>query len=457
MNPIIVEGTFVNHDETFEGQVEIDRESGLIGRLGRDEVLGEPTFTFDKNHLIFPGMVDVHIHAREDDTGEQTHKETYQTANNSAINGGVVAVAPMPNTPHPLTTSERLAWHNEQHRGLPITFLNYAGVGPDTSPISENVPYKVYTGPSVGDIFFESEAQLREALQRYVGKPLSFHVEDYDVLMASSERGTHTQRRPVECVETALRYVLEMVEEFKIPAKLCHWSTGGASFDMIKKHRERNAEAGLPYTTIEVSPLHLIFDEDMLRRAPEKWPYVQMNPALQSAEHRQALIEGLRTGFIDYIATDHAPHTLDEKFKNFADVGKELGLTPEEAYLHLRRTDLAECQRRSCLNGTSGTPQLDTYGLVAAWLIGEQGFSPQDVARVTAYNPGVFTNQFVDGKFGKIAEMYQGSLTVLDMGSSTTLDREMLKTKVGWSPFEGMVFPGRVAMTMIRGEAYKRD
>lgn len=457
MNPIIVEGNFVNHNETFEGQVEIDRESGLISRLGRDEVLGEPTFTFGRDHLIFPGMVDVHIHSREDETGKQTYKETYQTANDAAINGGVVAVASMPNTPHPLITSERLAWHNKQHEELPVIFLNYAGIGPCTRPIPENVPYKVYTGPSVGDIFFESEGQLRAALQRYVGKSTSFHVEDYDILRASSDRETHTQRRPVECVETALRYVLEMIEEFKLPAKLCHWSTSGASFDMIRQHRERNVEVGLPYTTIEVSPLHLIFDEDMLKHAPEQWPYVQMNPALQSAEHRQALIDGLRSGFIDYVATDHAPHTLDEKFKNFADVAEHLKLSPEEAYLHLKKTDLSECQRRSCLNGTSGTPQLDTYGLVAAWLIAEQGFSPQDVARVTAYNPGNFTNQFVDRKLGKIAEGYQGSLTVLDMGSSTILDRSLLRTKVGWSPFEGMVFPGRVAMTMIRGKAYKND
>lgn len=455
MDQIIVEGTFVNHDETFEGQVEIDKDSGLITRLEKDGVLGEPAFTFGKNHLIFPGMVDIHIHAREDETRKQIHKETYQTASDAAINGGVVAVAPMPNTPHPLTTPEKLAWHNQQHQALPVTFLNYAGVGPDTSPMMDNVPYKVYTGPSVGDIFFENEAQLREVLQRYVGKPLSFHVEDYDVLMANSGRRTHTERRPAECVETALRYVLEMVEEFRIPAKLCHWSTGGASFDMIRQHRERNAEGGLPYTTIEVSPLHLIFDEDMLKRTPEEWPYVQMNPALQSAEHREALIEGLRTGVIDYVATDHAPHTLDEKFKNFRDVAKTLDMSPEEAYLQLKRTAPGECQRRSFLNGTSGTPQLDTYGLVAAWLIAEQGFTPQDVARVTAYNPGVFVNQFIDERFGKIEEGYQGSLTVLDFSSSTMVDRSLLKTKVGWSPFEGMVFPGRIAMTMIRGEAYK--
>jgi dihydroorotase len=335
-----------------------------------------------------------------------------------------------------------------------VTFLNYVGVGPNTNPLLENVPYKVYTGPSVGDLFFENEEQLRNSLQRYTGKPISFHVEDYGVLMVKSEKETHTLRRPVECVETALQYVLAMIEEFSIPAKLCHWSTGGESFEMIRQHRERNIIAGLPYTTIEVSPLHLLYDEDMLKYAPERWPYVQMNPALQSVEHRRDLIEGLRNGFIDYVATDHAPHTLDEKFVNFVEGTKELRLSPEEWYLHLKGTSLAECQRRSVLDGTSGTPQLDTYGLIAAWLLGENGFSPQDVARVTSYNPGVFLNQFVDRKFGKIAEGYQGSLTVLDLSSSTKIERTMLQTKVGWSPFEGMVFPGRVAMTMIQGIPY---
>jgi dihydroorotase len=454
---IIIEGKFVNHDEIFEGQVGIDIKSGLIYKVGRDEVIGEPSFIFSKDFLIFPGMIDLHIHARQDETGKENYKETYQTANDAAINGGVVLAATMPNTKKPLLTSKQLRWHIDRHKELPLDFLNYIGVGPDTNPISEDLPYKVYTGPTHGDIFFTGEGQLRNTLKRYKEKPQSYHVEDFDVLMRNKGGSTHSQRRPIECVNTALKYVLDIVEEFRIPAKLCHWSTGGESFEMIRSHRERMEKKNLPYTTVEVSPLHLINDDDTMKRYPERWPKNQMNPALQSLEDRLELIEGLRTGFVDYMATDHAPHTLDEKFKNFKDVAEKLGVSNEEAYLHLKKTDLHECQRRSCLDGTSGTPQLDSYGLVATWLMGEYGFTPQDIARVTSYNPGLFVNKFVKESYGRIEKGFQGSLTVLNMNKSTTLERSMLKTKAGWSPFEGMVFPGSVAMTIIKGIAYKSN
>ena len=188
MVSIIIEGTFVNHDAIFLGQIEIDKESGLISRIGRTRALGTPDLVFGRGQLIFPGMVDVHVHAQEDETGKQNHKETYLTASDAAINGGVVACAAMPNTTSPLVTLERLLWHKDKHKDLPVTFLNYAGIGPQTNPLLANVPYKVYVGPSVGDLFFKSPDQMAFPLKDYFGKCVSFHVEDYDVLMANKGR-----------------------------------------------------------------------------------------------------------------------------------------------------------------------------------------------------------------------------------------------------------------------------
>jgi dihydroorotase len=170
--------------------------------------------------------------------------------------------------------------------------------------------------------------------------------------------------------------------------------------------------------TAEVTPHHLYFDETMLTE--ENRLALQMNPPLRGRADRLALIEALRGGLLDYIATDHAPHTLEEKS-----------------------------------TGVSGVPLLDTYGAFATWLMAEHGFSPQEIARVCAYNPGRFVREFLPGGFGEgygvIAPGYVGSLTVIDMKTPWTVRREEMKTKCAWSPFEGMTFPGRVRATVLRG------
>jgi dihydroorotase len=448
-NNIIIEGRFVNSDEIFDGQIEIERETGVI--LRKEPYITNPAFIFSKDKLIFPGFGDIHIHAREDETAKQMYKEEYATVNAAAINGGVIHVSCMPNTPSPLTTQVQLQWHQEKCKQFPVMIFHYVGVGKNTRPLETDAPYKVFTGPSVGDLFFKNEAEVRSALQHYRGKKVSFHVEDDDILQARRTARTHQERRPIECVETALAYVLQIIEDYDLEAKLCHWSTGGRSIEMIKTHRAKGYN-----TTLEVSPLHLYFDADMIEEMPERWPFVQMNPAIQRREDRLQLIEGLKSGFIQYLATDHAPHTIDEKLKQF-EPEQESGMTREQFYEHLKATDLVECRRRACLDSTSGTPQLDTYGAFTTWLMQEQGFSPQDIARIAAENPGAFVNQFHNdpGKFGRVDVGYYGSVTVIDPKQPITITRDKLRTKCGWSPFEGITFPGSVYATIIKGQMYR--
>eukprot|EP01124_Arcella_intermedia_P031949 TRINITY_DN7356_c0_g1_i1.p1 TRINITY_DN7356_c0_g1~~TRINITY_DN7356_c0_g1_i1.p1 ORF type:complete len:446 (-),score=96.77 TRINITY_DN7356_c0_g1_i1:9-1178(-) len=385
-------------------------------------------------------MTDLHVHAREDQTGLQNYKEDYATVEAAALAGGVLQIAVMPNTPHPLIDTASLEWHRKRCEKSEVHILHYAGIGPGTAPLAAQVPYKVYTGPSVGQLFFKSEKELREALRKYRGEAVSFHVEDYDVLERHAHCGVHDQRRPPECVEVALKYVLDIVEEFALKAKLCHWSLGGCCLDLIKAHRKKGFE-----TTIEVSPYHLFFDSDFTNSNLQLWPYLQMNPSLQGKEHRLDLIKALREGDIDFLATDHAPHTLQEKFKHFGN--------SELNYLELLQTNKQECIKLACLNSISGTPQLDTFGPFTCWLMSEHGFRAQDIARVASENPGKYLNQFHKGpgKFGRIEVGYYGSFTVIDPKKPTTINREKLKTKVGWSPFEGTTFPGSVVSVIVKG------
>ncbi len=100
----------------------------------------------------------------------------------------------------------------------------------------------------------------------------------------------------------------------------------------------------------------------------------------------------------------------------------------------------------------SGQPHLDTYGAFVTWLLVEQGFTPERIAAVCSANPGSFVNAFRAEKFGRLAPGYVGSLTVLDLHRPTVVSKEHLQTRCGWSPFEGMTFPGSVAAVFVGGQ-----
>lgn len=406
MQPTIVEGRLADVDGVRHGQVVI--EQGTIAAVGAG--LGKPTHVFPESCLIFAGMGDVHIHAREDVTGQQNYKETFATAAAAALNGGVLHVADMPNNPAAPIDDGSYAAKEALLRGqdLPVVFTLYAGIGPGTRPLSRAVPYKAYMGPSVGELFFSSLEQLDETLAHYRGQNVSFHCEDPILLDRHKGAATHEERRPPECELSATRFALAMVEKYGLAGKLCHYSVG-EGLPLIRATKAK----GLAVTA-EVTPHHVYFDTAML--TPANRPWMQMNPPLRSPHDRAAMLAALRDGPADYLATDHAPHTLAENEK-----------------------------------GVSGQPHLDTYGPFVTWLLTEQGFTPERVAAICSANPGAFVNPYRSERWGRLLPGYVGSLTVLDLRRPTTIRREDLRTKCGWSPFEGVTFPGSVAAVFVRG------
>ncbi len=406
MATMIVEGMLADIDGVRPGQVRI--EDGTIVAVGTG--LGTSTHVFPDGCLVFAGMGDVHIHAREDASGRETHKETFATAAAAALHGGVVHVADMPNNPAAPVDDANYAVKEAlvAAAGLDVAFTLYAGIGPGTRPLARAVPYKAYMGPSVGDLYFRSLDDLDRTLAAYRGCAVSFHCEDPVLLEAHRGAATHEERRPPACELSATRFALRMVEKYGLTGKLCHYSVG-EGLPLIRAARER----GLPVTA-EVTPHHVFFDTAMLTEANRLW--MQMNPPLRAPGDRVALLEALRDGTADYLATDHAPHTLAEK------------------------------QR-----GVSGQPHLDTYGPFVTWLLLEQGFAPERVAAICSANPGAFVNPYRAEKHGRLLPGYVGSLTVLDLKHPTVVRREDLRTRCGWSPFEGLTFPGSVAAVFVRG------
>lgn len=250
--------------------------------------------------------------------------------------------------------------------------------------------------------------QLDETLARYRGQAVSFHCEDPVLLDANRHQPTHEARRPPECELSATRFALAMIEKHDLTGKLCHYSVG-EGLPLIRAAKARGLRV-----TAEVTPHHVYFD--LAGITPENRGAMQMNPPLRAPSDRVAMLEALRDGTCDYLATDHAPHTLAEKAK-----------------------------------GVSGQPHLDTYGPFVAWLLVAQQFTPERVAAICCANPGVFVNAFRADRHGRLSPGYVGSLTVLDLSSPQAIRREDLKTKCGWSPFEGVTFPGRVAAVFVRG------
>lgn len=402
----------MNHDRVFDGAVEIDETTGLITSVG--EATGHSDLD-TKGCLIFPGFGDVHIHAREDTSGLERYKEDFTTAGEAALQGGVTHVADMPNNRIAPVDDARYEAKEVLAAKCAVHVTLYAGIGPHTRPLMHHVPYKAFMGPSVGDLFFSSQEELERAICFYRGENVSFHCEDPVILQESKGAPTHEERRPANAELTATDFALHLIEKYELQGKLCHYSVG-QGLPKIAAAKERGVRV-----TCEVTPHHLFFDTAALNDANRPW--LQMNPPLRAPEDRAALIEALRNGLIDYIATDHAPHTHEENAK-----------------------------------GISGVPHLDTYGAFATWLMKEHGFTPEQIARVCAYNPGRFVREFLPRDYGEgfglIAPGYVGSLTILDMETPWTVRREEMKTKCAWSPFEGFTFPGRVRSTVIRGTVH---
>lgn len=409
---MIVSGLLVSPEKVSVGHVRIEGDTIVeVGERLIDPAKGKPDYAFNDDCLIFAGMGDIHIHARDDVSEKETYKEDFRTAAAAALNGGVVHVADMPNNKIPPIddVSYRAKQQHLASRKVPIQITLYAGIGPGTRPLSFPVPYKAYMGHSVGELFFTSLKQIDEALSHYRGCDVSFHCEDPELLEQHKNAATHEDRRPNDCEVSATRFALQMIEKHDLRGKLCHYSVG-EGLTLIRAARARGLKV-----TCEVTPHHLYYDRTDITDANRGW--MQMNPPLRHVEDRKAMIAALRDGTLDYLATDHAPHSLEENAR-----------------------------------GISGQPHLDTYGPFVTWLIADQKFTPEQVAKFCSANPGDFVNRYTaPKKFGRIEPGYTASLTVLNMARPHLIRREDLKTKCGWSPFEGVTFPGSLEALFVNG------
>ena len=385
----------------------------------------EVDFYYGDECLMFAGMGDIHIHAREDVSGKNTYKEDFHSTCCAALNGGVVHVADMPNNPIPPIDDESYLNKFKLTQNCDLPILLYAGIGPVTRPLSFTVPYKAYMGPSIGELFFKDNQSLDEVLVHYKNQHVSFHCEDPEILESHKSEKTHGERRPLSAEIMATDTALMLIEKYHLKGKLCHYSAGeGLAAIIAAKKRGVNVKC-------EVTPQHLYYSMERLKnKSQEEQTFFQMNPPIRGESDRLALLKAVIDGHIDFLATDHAPHSKEEKLK-----------------------------------GMSGLPGLDTYGAFVTWLIVDQKIDPKIIAKITTESPGEFFNQFMSSiktksktfskwgmGFGFFASGYSASFTILDLNSPVKIEKNKLKTKAAWSPFLGETFPGSVKGVFLAGK-----
>lgn len=363
-------------------------------------------------HLL-PGVIDDQVHFREPGL---THKEDLASASRACAAGGVTSYLEMPNTKPPAVTmagvraKERLAASKSR-----VNYGFYIGATPDNVAelaTAQDVPgIKIFIGSSTGNLLVDQQ----EALERIFAEtslPICAHCEDEETVRANSERlkGTtditdHSRIRDERAAVIATKRSTDLARRHRHRFHVLHVSTA-AELPLL-------AEAA-PYVTAEVCVHHLEFNVEDYARLGSR---IQMNPSVKTAVDNAGLWQALLDGTIQVIATDHAPHTLEEKSQPYPRSPSGLPAVENSLALLLNRVATGKC----------------TISQVASWM-------SDAPARVWG----------IVGK-GRIEPGYDADLVLVDLQRQKTIRDEDQLTKCRWSPWQGQTLTGWPVVTFVGG------
>jgi len=384
--------------------------------------------------LIFPGLIDPHVHLREPG-GE--HKEDFTTGTRAALSGGFTTVLAMPNTWPPITHRDTLAQTLALAASKAVCdFGLFVGAtaenAKEVAGLEDAVGLKLYMGSSTGSLLVADLAGQLAHFEHYPGV-VAVHAEDEEAVAHFATRG---QRRPPLCAALAVAHALALAERFGRRLHVCHVSTAH-ELALIRDAKAR----GVP-VTCEVTPHHLFLttaDEARLGSLG------RMNPPLRSPEEVASLWANLDV--VDCLATDHAPHTLEEKRSPTPPAGVpglETALPLLLTAVRGGNTPLSSLPSSLC-----EIARLMAEGPVRAFRL-----TPFDSAHRHAcheYSQWKYS-RWQGRRKGYIAPGYDADLTLVDPDAEWTIGKRPLFTKCGWSPFEGRKVCGRVERVFLRGQ-----
>lgn len=424
MKTLIKNAKIVNENKIFEGDVYIEDE--IIKEVSDSISLKSNTVKVidAEGKYLLPGLIDDQVHFREPGL---THKETIKTGSIAAASGGITSFIEMPNTQPQSTTIELLEekFSIAQKDSLVNFSFMFGGTNTNLSEIKKINPQevaglKLFLGSSTGDMLVDDEKALEEIFK---ASPviISTHCEDEATIQKNTAAyiekygeedipiEAHPLIRSEEACFLSSSKAIKLAKKTGARLHVFHLSTAKEIAQFSNKKPLKNKKI-----TAEVCIHHLWFnDQDYAQKGTKiKW-----NPAVKTKNDQEALLKALNEDYIDVLATDHAPHTIDEK-------------------------------NNSYLKAPSGGP-LVQHALVALLeMYHQQKITLTKIVEKACHNPAIL---FEINQRGFIREGYYADLVLVDLNAPWTVQKENIFSKCGWSPFEGNTFRSRVTHTFVNG------
>jgi len=425
MNAILINNaTIVNEGRSFKGNLLIENETiAAIGKIPSEKIPANTKLIDASGLLLMPGIIDDQVHFREPGL---THKGDIFSESRAAAAGGVTSFMDMPNT-NPQTVTVK-ALEEKYSLASERSLINYSfNIGATNDNIEEVLKadplkvcgIKVFMGSSTGNMLVDNENALRN-LFRNAHMIISSHCEDEPVVRKNSEmfRQKYGENVPIEmhpiirsreaCFKSS-SHAVSLAREFNTKLHIFHLSTA----DEMKLFTNE-----IPLSekriTAEVCIHHLWFDDSDYQRLGTR---IKWNPAIKTKFDRDALRHAVNNDIIDIVATDHAPHTIEEKSGTYFK-------TP------------------------SGGPliQHSLVSMMEMWH--KKIFSLEKIVEKMCHNPAILFNI---SKRGFIREGYKADLVLVNPDEPWTVEKDNILYKCGWSPFEGETFRSQVVKTFVNG------
>ena len=428
---VVTDGIVVDSGAMFAGGVAVD--DGVVVAVGEEGGLpeGRQALRVGGNYIL-PGLIDPHVHFRDPGL---TYKEDYTTGSRAALMGGVTTVLDMPNVLPPTSTAERV--RERRHLIEAKSYVDVMLVGvivqdnlDEIEPMARAgvVGFKVFLGSTVGGLPAPDDGALLDAMSAVAetGRRVGFHAENDAIIQHQTRRLqaqgrtdllAHLEARPALAEAEAIHRIALFAGQTGAKAHIFHLS----SRDGLQVVAGRRA-GGLDMTA-ETGPRYLFLDASELSALG---PVLKMNPPIRTREHGQALYRGLIEGAIDFIASDHAPHTEDEKMKD------------------------------SIWEAMAGFVGVETMmQVMLSEAVNKRGMSLTQFARVSSENAarvwGVYPRK------GSLQVGADADITIVDLGVRWRIDRGRLHSKTCVTPWHGFTGVGKPVTTIVRGQVLMQD
>jgi dihydroorotase len=373
-------------------------------------------------HLL-PGIIDDQVHFREPGL---THKGDFYSESRAAVAGGITSYMEMPNSKPTTTDAEQLEW--KYARAAQTSAANYAFYFGATNDNIDDIRaldpaatcgVKIFMGASTGNMLVDDESVLA-AIFRDSPVPIATHCESTPMIQANIEQAMAEYGNNIPVTEHAnVRSAKACYASSELAVALA--KKHGAQLHVLHLTTAREMELFEPgpmegkQITAEVCVHFLHFDESQYAEHGNR---IKCNPSIKTRADQQGLLQAIRDGRIDIIATDHAPHTAEEKASD------------------------------DYLVAPAGLPLVQDFLVAALELVHEGKLDLHTVVRGMTHNPA---RRFSVVDRGFIREGYYADLVLVDMNGTTDVTRDRVLAKCGWSPFEGRRFNSRVDAVWVNG------